>query len=82
MLDDTSRKVLTVLWNTYRNDPCRIDVGYVSQRSQRTEDQVKDAINLLVKEGFVLWDRKEHSFRVMYVRAEDKPAPNRGNWLR
>ncbi|WP_028611090.1 hypothetical protein [Paenibacillus harenae] len=68
MLDDTTRKVLTVLWNTYRNEPCRIDISYISQRSQRKEEQVKEAVNQLVKEGFVLWDRKENSFRVMTNR--------------
>lgn len=78
MLDDTTRKVLTVLWNTYRNEPCEIDIEYISQRSQRTSDQVKASINSLVKDEYVLWDRKENSFRVMYNRAESKLTQWRG----
>ncbi|CAM4280342.1 hypothetical protein PAEN110709_06195 [Paenibacillus endophyticus] len=68
MLDDVTRKVLTVLWNVYRDDPSFIDVGYISQRAQRTEQQVKAAINELVKEGFVFWDRKANLFKVLYSR--------------
>ncbi|WP_054029026.1 hypothetical protein [Bacillus sp. FJAT-28004] len=74
MLDDTARKVLTVLFNVYRYNPSNIDILYISQRSLRTEDQVKDAINELVKEGFVFWDRKENTFKVLYSREEAKPV--------
>lgn len=74
MLDDRARKVLTVLFNVYRNNPSSIDILYISQRSLRTEDQVKEAINELVKEGFIFWDRNENTFKVLYSRAEAKPA--------
>jgi predicted transcriptional regulator len=78
VLDDTARKVLTVMWNVYRNDPSGIDTKYISQRSQRTEEQVKSAINHLVTEGFVLWDRKDNTFRVLYNREDAKHKPSGG----
>ncbi|MGO4696609.1 hypothetical protein AB4Z50_20220 [Paenibacillus sp. 2TAB26] len=81
MLDDAARKVLTVMWNVYRNDPSIIDVYYLSQKAQRTEEQVKDAINELVKEGFVLWDRKANTFKVLYNREAAKPVMSRG-WIK
>lgn len=72
MLDDTSRKVLTVMWNVYRNEPSRIDIANICKKSQRSEDQVKGAINSLVKEEFVLWERRTNTFRVIYSREEAK----------
>ena len=73
MLDDVARKVLTILWNTYRNDPFTIDVAHISHRAQRTDGRVKIAINTLVKEGFVLWDRQSKNFRVLYNHEDAKP---------
>ncbi|WP_054024958.1 hypothetical protein [Bacillus sp. FJAT-28004] len=78
MLDDAARKVLTVMWNVYRNDPSKIDVDIISRRAQRTEEQVKAAINKLVKEGFVLWDIKANAFNVLYNREAAKPVMPRG----
>lgn len=81
MLDDAARKVLTVMWNVYRNDSSIIDIDYLSQKTQRTEGQVKDAINILVKEGFVLWDRKANTFKVLYNREAAKSVMPRG-WIK
>lgn len=78
MLDDAARKILTVMWNTYRNEPSKIDLPYLCQKSQRTEAQVKEAINLLVKEAYVIWDKAANTFRVIYNREEAKPATWRG----
>jgi len=64
VLDDTSRKVFTVLWNTYRNDPFILDVGLISQRSQRTEEQVKAAVNELVKERYLFWVKEAGTFQL------------------
>ncbi len=75
MLDDVARKILIVMWNINRDELSTIDVGYISHRSQRTPQQVKDAINELVKEGFVLWDRQANMFKVLYSRESLKPAP-------
>lgn len=72
MLDDNARKVLTVLWNTNRNDPSKLDMPYLCQKSQRSEVQIKEAINNLVKEGYVLWDRATNTFRVLYSREKEK----------
>lgn len=74
MLNDTTRKVLTVLFNVYRDNPSFIDVFFISQRTLRTEAQVKEAVNELVKEGFVFWDRKANTFKVLYCREEAKPV--------
>ncbi len=75
MLDDVTRKILTVMWNINRDELSTIDVGYISHRSQRTEQQVKAAINELVKEGFVLWDRQTNMFKVLYSREDLKLKP-------
>lgn len=78
MLGDGERKVLTVLWNTNRNEPSKLDIPYLSKRSQRSESQIKEAINILVKEGYVLWDKAANTFRVIYNRDEAKPVMWRG----
>lgn len=73
MLDDNARKVLIVLWNTFQHEPFIINLTYLCQRSQRSETQIKDAINLLVKEGYVLWDKNANTFRVIYSREHLNP---------
>jgi hypothetical protein len=78
MLDDTTRKILTVIFNVYRDNPSIIDVAYISHKSQRTEDQVKESINILVKEGLILWDQQNNTFKVLYNRIENKPVVWRG----
>lgn len=78
MLDDAARKIITVMWNTYRNDPSQINLAYLCQKSQRTEFQVKEVINLLVKEDYVIWDKATNTFRVIYNREDVKPIEWRG----
>lgn len=78
MLDDAARKVLTVMWNLYRNDPSIIVIADLCKKTQRNESQIKEAINHLVKEDYVLWDKQSNTFRVLYNREEAKPAKWRG----
>lgn len=78
MLDDAARKVLTVMWNVYRNDPSKIDIADLSKKTQRSEAQIKEAINHLVKEDYVLWDKESNTFRVLYSREDSKPVKWRG----
>ncbi|MDQ0063832.1 putative deacetylase [Paenibacillus harenae] len=76
MLSDNARKVLLVIWNDKRNAPFRMDPRYLTfirLRSQRTEAGIKVAVNELVKMGYLLWDKKENSFRVLYSREDEKP---------
>jgi len=39
-------------------------VELISQRSQRTEDQVKDAVNELVKERYLYWNKEAGTFQI------------------
>lgn len=66
MLDDTQRKVYKIIGNKYRYEWFTIDVALLTRLSMRTEQQVKDAVNYLVKEGYLQWDKKENMFRVPF----------------
>jgi DNA-binding MarR family transcriptional regulator len=79
MLDDNARKILMLLWHTIHHEPSMIDISYLCHRSQRNETQVKEAINLLVKEGYVLWDKGANTFRVIYTRESEK-HPKAWGW--
>jgi hypothetical protein len=79
MLDDTARKILTVLWNTKRHNPFRIDIKRLKRLSRREIPQIKDAINLLVKEEYLLWDKVNNSFKIQYASPDEKPKP--WKWL-
>jgi len=57
MLDDTSRKVLRILFNLYRFNEFTIDVELLARYAMRTEIQIKNSINTLVKDKYLLWDK-------------------------
>lgn len=65
MLDDTSRKVLRVLFSNHFFHEFELDIDFVVRRSMRSEQQVKDAINKLVSEQFVKWNKKDNTFKVI-----------------
>jgi len=66
MLDDTTRKVYKIIGNKYRYEWFAIDLAILVRLSMRTEQQVKDAVNFLVREGYLQWDRKDNKFRVPF----------------
>ncbi|RJE88644.1 hypothetical protein D3P07_11665 [Paenibacillus sp. 1011MAR3C5] len=78
MLSDRARKVLSVVWHTFGHEQADYVAGMhlICQRSRYTEQQVRDALNELVKTGYlhhkdgltrVLWasplDREKHEGR-------------------
>ena len=65
MLDDTNRKVLRVLFSLNFFNPQSIDINKLVRLSGRTEQQVKDAVNSLVSERYVEWDKQNNMFKVM-----------------
>jgi len=65
VLDDTSRKVLRVLFSLNFFNPQSIDINKLVRLSGRTEQQVKDAVNSLVSERYVEWDKQNNMFKVM-----------------
>jgi len=68
MLDDTSRKVLRILFNHYHFEEFTLDVALVARLSLRTEQQVKDGINTLVKEGNIVWYKEHNTFKLATQR--------------
>lgn len=62
MLDDTSRKVLRILFNLYRFNEFTIDVELLARYAMRTPKQIKTAVNALVKDKYLLWDKEQGLF--------------------
>lgn len=56
MLDDTSRKILRILFNT-RYVP---SISELSRRSGRSQGRIKMALRVLAVEGFIFWDPGRH----------------------
>jgi len=66
VLDDTTRKVYRIIGNKYRYEWFTLDVALIARHAMRTEQQVKDAVNKLVKDGYLKWDKKENRFMVPF----------------
>lgn len=66
MMDDTTRKVRLVIYHNYRNEWAAIDLKLICRFSMRSEQQVKDAINWLVKEGYLQWDKNAKLIRIPF----------------
>lgn len=66
MLDDTTRKVLRILYNKYRFEEFKLDVSLIARYSMRSEDQVKAAVNELVKIGYVRWHKERNTFELPF----------------
>lgn len=64
MLDDTSRKVLRILFNMYRFSEFTIDVKQLAHYAMRTERQIKNAVNTLVKDKYLLWNKEQRLFMI------------------
>lgn len=65
MLDDTSRKILRILFSLNFFNFSQIDVSYIARVSIRSEQQVKEAINNLVIEQYIEWDKQDNAFKVL-----------------
>ncbi|MGO4371969.1 hypothetical protein AB4Z21_14490 [Paenibacillus sp. MCAF20] len=72
MLSDDARKVLAVLWSLNRYGEFKVDMKELRRKSQRTEPQVRDALNELYKEGYLLWDKLNGIFRLLYSSELEK----------
>lgn len=77
ILSDVARKVLTVLWNQNGYKEFGVNLKEISKKAQRTEQQIRDALNELYIEEFLLWDKKTNVFRLLYSREDEKY-----NWRR
>lgn len=66
MLDDTTRKVYRVLYNIHRNEWFALELGVITRLSMRSEQQVKDSVNWLVREGYLKWDKSNNMFMVPF----------------
>lgn len=64
--DDTIRKVYTVLFHSHRYEWFGLDIKLTAQRSMRSEQQVKDSVNWLVREGYLKWDKERNLFMVPF----------------
>ncbi|EFM10187.1 conserved hypothetical protein [Paenibacillus curdlanolyticus YK9] len=53
MLDDTARKVLRILFNSYRQEWSRIDLKRLRHLSGRSKELTDQALRELLKEGFI-----------------------------
>lgn len=55
ILTDRARKVLSIAWHTYGHAQADYVAGLplICQRSRYTEQQVRDALNELVKTGYL-----------------------------
>lgn len=65
MLTDTARKVKRILYNHHFFEKFELDVLSIAKLSLRTDQQVKDAINELVKEKELLWHKETNTFQVV-----------------
>ena len=66
MRDDTTRKIYRILCNKWRSVEFKIDAALIARLSLRTEQQVKDSVNWLVKEGYLKWDRLTNTFKIPF----------------
>jgi hypothetical protein len=56
--------VLRILYNLYRFSEFQIEVKQLAQYAMRTENQIKDAINTLVKDKYIFWDKDKNEFMI------------------
>lgn len=66
MLDDTSRKVLRVLFSNYFFHEFELELDYVVRRSLRSEESVKAAISDLILQRYLQWDKHKNLYKVMH----------------
>lgn len=77
MVDDTARKVLRVLYNSYREAWARIDYARLQYLSGRTRRQIERALQELEEHGYI--ERRDGLTRVI-EGWERQPAPERHWW--
>ncbi len=67
MLSDDARKVLLIVWSMYRSEWANYtkDIPVICRRSGRTERRARDALNELVKLGYL--EHKEGHTRVLFA---------------
>jgi hypothetical protein len=75
VLDDTTRKVLRVLFNRKGNEWFRIEVEEIERYAMRTEKQVKASINELVRQAYVEWNKSDRLMRVLKSTEDAKQQP-------
>lgn len=68
MLDDTSRKVLRILFNLYRGEIFYLDVELISRYSFRSEERVKDAVKKLIELEYLGWNETRNRYKIDHVK--------------
>lgn len=77
MLDDTTRKVLRILYNSYRQEWARVDLDRLQHLSGRSRQQVETALRELAEKGYI--EHREGLTRVL-EGWERQPKPERHWW--
>lgn len=65
MLDDTTRKILRIMFSLNYFNYSQIDVTHLARVSIRSVQQVKEAINTLITEQYVEWNKEDNTFKVI-----------------
>jgi|GEM_PF-3349469 len=68
MLDDTSRKVLRILFNLYRGDIFYLDIELISRYSNRSEERVKAAVKKLIELEYLGWHETRNRYKIDHVK--------------
>jgi len=66
MFDDTTRKIYRILYNKHQFDEFYINVVQLARVSLRTEKQVKESVNWLVRESYINWNKQTNTFKFPY----------------
>lgn len=76
MLDDTTRKVLRILYNSYREAWARVDLDRLQNLSGRTRQQVEGALQELAEKGYI--ERRDGRTRV--IEGWERPTEPARHW--
>jgi DNA-binding MarR family transcriptional regulator len=65
MLDDTSRKMLSIFYTLYRYDSAHIDLDRLARLVGGSKAKVVKAIRALAKAHYIAWDERASIIRVV-----------------
>lgn len=77
MMDDTTRKVLRILFNSHRQEWACIDLDRLKHLSGRSRQQVEGALQELAEQGYI--EQRDGRTRVI-EGWERQPKPERHWW--
>lgn len=65
MIKDNSRKIQTMIFHLYGYEEFKINVAYIARLSTRSEIQVKEAVNDLIINKLLQWDKKTDIYKLL-----------------